>query len=334
MTAVAGRGEVETALGPVPLAELGPTLGHEHVFINLMRERRGDGLLHDEAAAVEELGHFARQGGRTIVDLTTAELTPGSVPDADPTFTATHPGQTREPASILALQRVSRATGVNVVLGTGRYRDPFIDRDLVDRLGVDGLAEEMVRDLEEGFPGTDARAGIIGEVGCDRWYISATEERVLRAAASASRQTGAAIYLHAARWPVGLAMLDLLEECGVDLRWVCVGHLDLVPDVEVAVEVARRGAFVGLDSMYSRQVGRGVVERVRRLAEHSALGQVILSQDVCVASMWRRNGGHGYGYVLGELRDDLAAAGIDAATFESMVTDNPARLLAGGHRPT
>lgn len=325
------NGTVETALGPVTLDGLGPTLGHEHVFINLMRERRGDGLLHDEAVATEELGVFADQGGRTIVDLTTSELTPGSVPGADPAFTATHPGQTREPASIRALQRVSRTSGVNIVLGTGRYRDPYLDRDLVDRLGVDGLAEEMVRDLEEGFPGTTARAGIIGEVGCDQWFVSATEERVLRAAARASLRTGAAIYLHAARWPVGLAMLDLLEECGVDPRVICVGHLDLVPDVEVAVEVARRGAFVGLDSMYSRQVGAGVVERVQRLAEEAALDRVILSQDVCVTSMLQRNGGLGYGYVLGELREDLLAAGVDDATFDSIVTENPRRLLSSAH---
>lgn len=160
---------VQTALGPVPLEEIGPALTHEHLFINMMRERRGDGLLHDEHLIASELRVFADQGGSAVFDLTTAELTAGSTTEARAAQGPAAATRTRVPDNVRAVQRVSERTGVHVVLGTGRYRDPYLDLGLVDRLGVDGLAEEMIRDIEEGFPGTTARAGLIGEIGADKW---------------------------------------------------------------------------------------------------------------------------------------------------------------------
>ena len=53
---------VMTVRGPIAAADLGVTLPHEHLFIDLLREYRGNGLLHDEALAIEEVGAF-RDGG-------------------------------------------------------------------------------------------------------------------------------------------------------------------------------------------------------------------------------------------------------------------------------
>ena len=82
--------------GPVAADRLGVTLPHEHVFIDLMREYRGNGLLHDEALAAVELGAFKTAGGSTIVDCTSE-------------------GLGRDP---LALRRVAQATTVNIVMPT------------------------------------------------------------------------------------------------------------------------------------------------------------------------------------------------------------------------
>ena len=45
---------------------------------------------------------------------------------------------------------------------------------------MEAIADEMVRDVEEGVRDTGIRAGIIGEIGADRWYVSAAEEEVRR----------------------------------------------------------------------------------------------------------------------------------------------------------
>lgn len=321
--------QVETALGPVDTTDLGPVLSHEHLFINLMRERRSDGLLSDIALMTEELQAFHAQGGGTVFDLTTAELTPGSVPDADPLFTANVAGETREPRSLEAIRTVAQRAGVHVVLGTGRYRDPYLDRSLIDRLGVAGLAEEMLHDLTVGFADSGIKAGIIGEVGADAWYISATEERVLRAAARAHLETKAPIYTHAARWRVGLAQLDLLIECGVDPARVAIGHVDTVASDDYALEIARRGAYVGLDTLYAPRLIDRTARQVAELIERGHLHQILLSHDVCVSSQLSAHGGMGFTAVLGELRDRILDLGVSPAQYDAVVRQNPVRLLTG-----
>src|SRR5690348_30206 len=262
-----------TVLGPVPARQLGVTLPHEHVFIDLVREYRGDGLLNDHALAVEELAAFAAAGGRTVVDCTSLGL--GRDPEA--------------------LARVARETGLNVVMGCGWYRDPYLPDEL-DQQPVEALAELVVRDIEEGVAGTGIRAGIIGEVGADRWYVSAREERSFRAAARAHHRTGLTITTHAARWPVGLPQLDLLAEERVDPRRVVVGHCDMVPDPDYHLALARRGAWVQFDTVHgeSEYDVRCRVAWIRNLGDHGHLDQVLLSQDVCLRSDLRALGGPGY----------------------------------------
>ncbi|MEU6643506.1 hypothetical protein ABZ863_13275 [Saccharomonospora sp. NPDC046836] len=325
---------VQSALGPVPACELGPTLSHEHLFINLMRERRGDGLLNDTSLMADELRVFAEQGGRTIFDLTTAELTPGSTPGSDPGFTATSAGQTRDPSNVVAIQEVSKATGVNVILGAGRYRDSFLPHDLIDRIGIVGLAEEMVRDIEEGLPGTSVRAGLIGEIGADKWFISAHEERVFRAAARAQLRTGVPIYTHAARWPVGLEQVALLREEGVPPDRIAAGHADTVPEPSYAHRVADQGVYIGIDTVNTSAFTE-VSSRVKTIGDLVRAGhidRILLSHDVCLTSQLTAHGGNGFGFIMGGFRDRLLESGLSREQFDHIVVVNPARYLTGDDR--
>jgi phosphotriesterase-related protein len=292
----------------VAAEELGVTLPHEHLFIDLLREYRDAGLLRDEALAIEEVQAFAALGGRTIVDVTSV-------------------GLGRNPRGLAA---VARATGVNVVMGSGFYRHPYLDRDWFDRHDASAIAEVIVRDLSEGVDGTGVRAGIIGEVGCDA-FISAAEERSFRAAARAHQATGVTISTHAARWPVGLAQLDLLENEGVDPTRVIVGHADTVPDAGYRIALARRGAWVQLDTIQ----GENAFETDRRvdwIAELLDAGfgdRVLLSHDVCLATHLRARGGSGYAYLLDGFVPRLRERGLDEPTIRRLLVDNPRRALTG-----
>src|SRR5215212_1786461 len=210
--------DVMTVTGPVAAEDLGVTLPHEHVYLDLTREYRGNGLLNDPALAESELRRYAEAGGRTLVDVTTGGL------KGDPA----------------GLRAVAEATGLNIVRGAGFYRRAYFPPEL-DEMSTDAVADLIVRDVEEGTVGV--RAGIIGEIGCDR-FISAAEERSFRAAARAHRRTGLTITTHAARWPVGIAQLDLLVEEGVDPARVVIGHCDMVPDHDYHLELVGRGAWI------------------------------------------------------------------------------------------
>jgi predicted metal-dependent phosphotriesterase family hydrolase len=266
-------------------------------------------LLNDEELACAELRALRGAGGRTLVDLTTDEIG-------------------RDPA---ALRRVSEATGISIVMGCGHYRDPYLNRDWFDRTPVGAIAEEIVRDLTEGVAGSGIRAGIIGEIGADRGYISAAEERSFRAAARAHLRTGVTINTHAARWPVGLAQLRLLAEEGVDPRRVIVGHTDSVPVPGYQLDLVRQGAYVSFDS-----IGTGSPYHTRRAAEYvldlvrAGFGsQILLSHDICLHDHLRAAGGCGYAYLLTEFLPMLAAAGLDQEQVRAFTTDNPRAALTG-----
>jgi predicted metal-dependent phosphotriesterase family hydrolase len=301
--------EVMTVTGPASAGELGVVLPHEHVFIDLVREYRASGLLNDEHLARLELTELRAAGGGTLVDLTLDEIG-------------------RDPA---ALRRVSTATGISIVMGCGHYRDPYLDRGWFDRTAVDAIAEELVRDITEGVRGTGICAGIIGEIGSDRGYISAAEERSFRAAARAHRQTGLTISTHAARWPVGTAQLGLLAEEGVDPRRVIVGHADSIPVPGYHLALVKQGCYVSFDS-----IGTGspydterAVSYVLELVRAGFGAQILLSQDVCLRDHLRAFGGCGYAFLLTDFLPRLTAAGLDPEQVRSFVTGNPRAALTG-----
>jgi predicted metal-dependent phosphotriesterase family hydrolase len=296
--------QVISVTGPVDAAGLGVVLPHEHVFADLVREYRGTGLLNDEHLARRELALLREAGGSTLVDLTLDEIG-------------------RDPA---ALRRVAEATGVTVIMGCGHYRDPYLDRDWFDRHAVDAIAE--------GVRGTGIRAGIIGEIGADKWYISAAEERSFRAAARAHGRTGLTISTHAARWPVGLEQLKLLAEEGVDPRRVIVGHADTVPLPDYHLALARQGSYVSFDS-----IGTGTpydldraVDYVMALVRAGFGAQVLLSHDVFLRGHLRADGGPGYGYLLTDFLPMLEAASLDPEEIRGFVTTNPRAALTGESR--
>ena len=139
------------------------------------------------------------------------------------------------------LRQIAETTGLNIIMGCGLYREPYLDRPWVDAHSVDAIAECIVRDLTEGVDDTGVCAGIIGEIGCDHPYLR-PRGAVLSRSGACPPPTGATITTHAARWPVGLDQLDLLAEEDVPPAAVIIGHVETVPDFEYHLKLLRRGA--------------------------------------------------------------------------------------------
>jgi predicted metal-dependent phosphotriesterase family hydrolase len=329
-------GMVETVSGPVNGSQLGVTLPHEHVFINSMLEERATGLLNDFDLMKQEVSRFVTAGGRTLVDVTTAELTSGASPDPTGRYsgvrsTGNAEYGTREINNIGVLARLAAETDLHIVLGTGHYRDPFLDPNWFDRTGVHGITAQIVADLTIGIGDSGVKAGIIGEIGADKWYLSAAEERSFRAAGRAQQATGVAVTTHAARWPIGIDQLDVLVAEGADPRRVIIGHCDTVNIPEYHEEIARRGAFVQFDTI------RGITQHdtdrrvslVLNLARKKLLSQLLLSQDICSRSHLHISGGGGYDFLPTHFVEELRRAGLSDDDVQVMLVDNPRRALCG-----
>ncbi len=309
---------VQTVLGPIDPVALGLTLPHEHTQIALWHiEGRWDywQLTRDEAVILDELAKFRAVGGSALVDLTL-------------------PGVGRDP---LWLRGIAEASGLHLVMGCGWYRAAHYPPEArIDRRTVDDLADELVREFEFGVAGTGIRPGIIGEIGTDKPWVSALEERVHRAAARAATRTGMAITTHSVMSAVGLAQLRIFEEELMDLSRVVVGHADSYPVLDHCLEVIRRGAnlefdFLGMSFTPAERHGEGrIVELICELLGRGHPDRILLSQDVCHDSQLTRYEGNGYAYLAKTFLPRLRAAGVTETEIETMTMDNPRRLLTIG----
>lgn len=306
---------VMTVTGPIPPERAGFTLPHEHTGIALWHiNDRWDywELTPDDELIGQELAEFRRRGGGTLVDLTL-------------------PGVGRDPER---LRRLSSATGVQIVMGCGWYREAYYPPEArVDRRSVDDLAAELIAEFRDGVAGTGVRPGIVGEIGTDKPSVSAQEERVHRAAARASRETGMAITTHGVQSPVGQAQLRIFTEEGVDPSRVVIGHADSYVDLDHYLAILDLGANLEFDFLGHRFASEEhaeprLIEIVVELLERGYGSQLLLSQDVCHNRQLKANGGFGYVYLQQHFLPSLRTAAVAEGEITQMTVDNPRRILS------
>ena len=270
--------------------------------------------LSHEPTAIAEASEFRKQGGKTIVDVTSLGL-------------ERHP---------LALQRVANATGLHVVMGTSWFCKSWHPVNM-DSRSVENLTEEIVRDVTIGVGDTGIRPGIIGEVGAQGGPLTPNEEKVLRASGRASRLTGAAVTLHTeAQQREQPKILDLLEAEGADLGRVVVGHSNpLAQHLSFARQLLARGVYIQFDtlgrtprvndptSVSDTEVARGIVDLIKT----GHLERILLAQDVCTKIQLKSYGGGGYSYVLERFVPYLKRLGVSEAQIDTILVENPKRVL-------
>ena len=317
MTKRAAPGEIQTVRGAISPSDLGFTLPHEHTKVSLWHiQGRWDywELIGEEPRILEELGAYAAAGGRALVDLTLDGI-----------------GR-----DLPRLARISEATRLHIIGGAGWYRTAYYPTEArIDHRTTDDLANEIVREFTDGVPGPNGpvRPGIIGEIGTDKPWVTAQEERVFRAAARAAKHTGAAVTTHAVQSDVGLAQLSILEDEGLDPARIVIGHCDSYPRIEHWREIVRRGAtveadFLGMSFTPLERAGEPkVIELLKQLIDEGFASQIMLSQDVCHDSQLLSYGGNGYTYLQKTFLPRLLAAGVDQQTIDQITVTNPARVL-------
>ena len=311
------EGMVMTVNGLIPADSMGITLPHEHLLIVHKWNERD---LTSEEDAISELNLFAAAGGRTLTEVTNI-------------------GIARNPEG---LKRISAATGINVIMGSGYYKNNWVmwysSADYTKT--VSQLRESMVSDILDGINGI--HAGVIGEIGISS-PMTDFEERVVRASAHAQKATGAAICLHydiniGSEAPERHHGLDILESEGADLSRVYISHntpyLDLVDDF---ISYAQRGCYVEFD-LVGMDIIPGVVahwdeepqlvETVKALIDSGYIEHILISQDMCFTEMYVKNGGYGYAHILNNLVPEFKAGGITDQQIHTIMVENPKRLLA------
>ena len=300
-------GKVMTVHGLMPADSMGITLPHEHLLI----KHKGPGIdLESEPDAISELNYFANAGGKTLTEVTNI-------------------GIFRNPEG---LKRISTATGVNVIMGSGFYKDMWV-YDHFKQMSVEQLTDIIIGDIKNGINGI--HAGVIGEIGVSR-PMTVFEEKVIVAAARAQKATGAAIIIHfdISDDPIEKHyVMNVMENEGADLSRVSISHnTPYLNQVDDFVTYAQRGAYVafdmfGLEVRITFQPPLEPVQTIKALIDKGYIEHILISQDVCFTVCYVKNGGFGYAHILKNIVPQLKAAGITDAQTHTIMVENPKRLL-------
>jgi phosphotriesterase-related protein len=315
--------QVQTVEGPVEADELGLTLAHEHVrFRDEAVFEQWPGRYDDQLeleAALLAVNQAKERGVRTIVDPT-----------------AMFGGR-----DVRFMKRVAEQTGVRIVACTGIYSYDYLPHYFANR-DVDVMADHFVEDIEIGVQGTDIRAAFL-KCAADAAGVTENVEKIHRACARASVQTGAPIMAHSMpAVGTGPRQLEIFREEGVDMAKVHVAHCGDSDDIDYIEGLLDQGVYVGLDR-YGLEMYMPIDKRNSTTAELLRRGHVerlMISQDFCATIDWfppeAAEVFEGQGairnwsmtLVFDEVVPWLREQGVlDDAAFETVFVENPKRWL-------
>jgi phosphotriesterase-related protein len=351
-------GKAQTVLGIIDADSLGVTLPHEHLLLDVScyfiepteaTEKRlahqpitlenlywvkrhllghlDDLLLLDEQVAIKEALLYKWAGGDTIVELTNI-------------------GIARDP---LALAHIARATGLNVIMGSGYYVGLSHPPGLATKTEEE-ITEEIVRDIMVGVGDTAVRAGIIGEIGCSI-PLEDNERKVLRASAAAQQRTGAALNIHPSfSEDLVLEIIKILGDAGANLSRTIIshcGHSAFNNNRTILRKIADAGCYIEFDIFgypalpYPPSVSTMATEghllgvpsevdsinEIKLLINEGYLNHILISQDICFKHCYVTYGGAGYAHILRDVVPWMRRAGISDEQIHTMMVENPKRVL-------
>jgi len=341
------KGKIQTVLGPIEPDSLKTTLMHEHLICSLLSalikpetsadkrnanspitlqnlgwvrqnwlKSKSNLVLDDEKLAINELLKFKQLKGNSIVDVSSNGLY------GDPT----------------AVARISRATGVNVVFGTGYYVDAALSAEF-EKKSQETITQEIIDNITIGFAETGIKAGIIGEIGTT-WPLTSLEEKSLEAAIDAHNITGAALSIHLGKHPKSpFYILEILQKKNANINKVIFCHMDRTIEERNSLKaVAESGVNLEYDTFgmevsylpYSYYYLPSDAEKIKRimwLIEDGFIDQIVVSQDIACKIRLQEYGGTGYGHILEYIIPWMKELGVSEKELNKILEENPRKIL-------
>lgn len=305
------EGKIRTILADIEPEELGFTMAHEHILDD---PRVGgymdpEHVLNDFDKAEEMLMIYKNAGGKGIAEASTK-----------------HWGRNTE-----GMAKLSAKTNVNIVCCTGYLCENQVDMDkwIADKT-IDDLVEEMVNEIMVGMDNTNHKAGWI-KAGTSYNYISRREEMVLRAAARASKITGAPVHTHTSTGTMGLEQIEIMKEEKMDLNHFCIAHVSRNPDYWYHKKMLENGVYLIYDGPGKAKyyTDETLINVLRKLVDDGYADRLMLSNDMGKKT---HHTVYGYGPGLLYIKDKFLPRMIDEGfaeeTVHKFMYENPARFYS------
>jgi phosphotriesterase-related protein len=308
---------VETLTGPIPTADLGFTLMHEHIIARSEGMVQNFPRIWNQKAvldkALELLKALKAKGVDTIVDLTVLGL-----------------GR-----DVPLLLPVVEQAGIQVVAATGLYTFNDLPTYFRNR-DADEMAELFIGDILDGIQGTKVKASIL-KCATDAPGITPGVEKVLRAVARAHLRTGRPISTHThAATKRGLEQQDLFTAEGVDLQRVIIGHCGDSDDLDYLTKLLNRGSYIGMDR-FGLDFFLPEEKRIATIASLCKMGwadRLVLSHDAMVyfdvyelGAIESARPQWNYFNIVDNIIPKMLKAGVSPEQIDLMTKDSPRRIF-------
>ncbi len=301
---------VQTADGRQPLAE-GIVYGHEHLWLDLSTPGDPGGKLDQYELIVEEMKELKALGVVALIEQTCL-------------------GMGR---NIHVLRAMQRATGLQIIPSSGYYYHTFHPQT-IQNASVELVMQSIEQELTAGADGLDVYPLVLGEIGGSGPPLHQDEVTVFRAVSYLAEKYPVVVTTHAHLGGGGRDELELLLAEGMQPERILLGHQDLCPDLGTVLDLARRGAYIGFDTIgktkYAPDERR--VAYIQAFLRAGLADRLLLSCDISRNAYLRQNGGQGYAYLLRSFVPLLEQAGIARATIDQLLCENPRRFLSAAGR--
>jgi phosphotriesterase-related protein len=208
--------KINTVLGPITAEQLGPTLMHEHMVLAYPGWDMDALCQHLEFSELAKIcadayGEVKQYGVKTVVDASPNDLWRNVELD----------------------RAVAEKTGLNIICATGMYYEAegmpayLKFRSQVMDI-VTELYETFMHEITVGISKTGIKAGAI-KVATGHGAISPYEEKVLKAAARAQKETGVPILTHTQQGTMGPEQAALLIGEGADAKKIVIDTCAATP---------------------------------------------------------------------------------------------------------
>lgn len=312
LSTLSSTGKITTVNGVIDPDDMGMTLVHEHVMVDFSGANLDIKTTYnpDEVfdVALPHLKEIKNAGCKTFVDCTPSWL-----------------GR-----DVRILQRLSNATGLNIITNTGFYgaaSEKFLP-DIIKKMTAKEIASSWIKESQTGIDGTDIRPGFM-KLGLDGLPFSASIEKIITAAAITYKSTGLTIGIHTGKGgEPALKELEILEKNGVPpKKWIWI-HAQNEPDLKYHVQIAKRGAWISFDGINNKNVDE-YIGRLKKMKSENLLKRVLVSQDAGWYNIGQPGGGKFRNYMdfFTHFLPALKKSGFTDQDVYTLTEKNPAEVF-------
>jgi len=305
-------GFIMSVNGPVPVAEAGICLPHEHILVDFIGADSINDNRWNRQKVIQKALPYLR-GAKNVGCRTFFECTPAYLG--------------RDP---LLLKKLSDTTGLNIITNTGYYgagQDKYIPKHAFAE-SADEIAARWIAEWENGIGNTGIKPGFI-KIGVGSDDLSDLHRKLIRAAARTHLKTGLTIASHTGLATPAFAQIGVLFEEGVSPEAFVWVHAQNEKNPRAHLMAAKLGAWISFDGIDDDNVN-SYVQLIKNMKENYLLNKVLLSQDAGWYRPEEINGGYYRGYLtlFQKLIPQLKSEGFTGAEIHQLTALNPAKAFS------